>query len=226
MGIGWTAIKGEYRAFLNQGSKTQSVQVSQEAAFDKLVELSEQQRDTSASISFFERLQYTWHLAKAMDHVPAVVPYQNGDNWLSSISFALTPRYFNPNKPKYEASSKATKYTGIQYLGAKSGVSFSLGYFADGYVDFGYFGMFFPLLLLGTVYGLAYFYFLKNSSKNLIFNYAVVGALFMEFNAMEMDSTYLTGRLFADLLTFFMLRLFFFPWLVKYLEWQEPEKKY
>ena len=41
VGIGWTAIKGEYRAFLNQGSKTQSVQVSQEAALNKLTELSE-----------------------------------------------------------------------------------------------------------------------------------------------------------------------------------------
>ncbi len=226
MGITWTAIKGEYRSFLNQGSKTQTVQVSQGAALDKLLELTEQEKDTSASISFFERLQYTWHIAKSMDHVPAVVPYQNGNNWLESISYALTPRYFNPNKPKYEASIKATKYTGISYLGARSGVSFSLGYFADGYVDFGYFGMFIPLFLLGLLYGFTYYYFLKNSSTNFIFNYAVVGAMFMEFNALEMDSTYLTGRLFADLLTFFMLRLFFFPWLVKYLAWQEPEVQY
>jgi len=218
MGITWTAIKGEYRTFLNQGSKTQTVQVSQGEAFDKLVELTEQEKDTSASISFFDRLQYTWHLAKAMDHVPSVVPYQDGANWWESITFALTPRYFNPDKPKYEASKKATKYTGIGYLGARSGVSFSLGYFADGYVDFGYFGMFIPLFLLGLLYGITYYYFLRRSSTNLIFNYAVVGALFMEFTALEMDSTYLTGRLFSDLLTFFMLRLFLFPWLIKYLE--------
>jgi hypothetical protein len=226
MGITWTAIKGEYRSFLNQGSKTQTVQVSQSAALDKLLELSEQEKDTSASISFFERMQYTWHLAKAMDQVPAVIPYQDGDNWLESISFALTPRYFNPDKPKYEASKKATKYTGISYLGARSGVSFSLGYFADGYVDFGYIGMFIPLFFLGLLYGIIYYYFLRHSSSNFIFNYAVVGALFMEFNDLEMYSTYLTGRLFSDLVTFFMLRLFFFPWLVKYLAWQEPEVRY
>lgn len=217
LGITWTAIKGEYRTFLNQGSKTQTVQVSQSAAIDKLMELSEQEKDTSAATSFFERIQYTWHIAKAMDHVPAVVPYQDGANWWESISFALTPRYFNPNKPKYEASKKATKYTGIGYLGSEQGVSFSLGYFADGYVDFGYLGMFFPLFFIGLAYGISYFYFLRRSSTNLIFNYAVVGALFMEFNALEMDSTYFTGRFFSDLLTFFMLRLFFFPWLIKYL---------
>jgi hypothetical protein len=221
IGITWTAIKGEYRTFLNRGTKTQTVQVSQGAAFDKLVELTEQERDTSASISFFDRLQYTWHIAKAMDHVPSVVPYQDGANWWESITFALTPRYFNPDKPKYEASKKATKYTGIGYLGARSGVSFSLGYFADGYVDFGYFGMFIPLFLLGLLYGITYYYFLRRSSTNLIFNYAVVGALFMEFNALEMDSTYLAGRLFSDLLTFYMLRLFLFPWLIKYLANEE-----
>jgi hypothetical protein len=221
IGITWTAIKGEYRTFLNRGTKTQTVQVSQGAAFDKLVELTEQERDTSASISFFDRLQYTWHIAKAMDHVPSVVPYQDGANWWESITFALTPRYFNPDKPNYEASKKATKYTGIGYLGARSGVSFSLGYFADGYVDFGYFGMFIPLFLLGLLYGITYYYFLRRSSTNLIFNYAVVGALFMEFTALEMDSTYLTGRLFSDLLTFFMLRLFLFPWLIRYLANEE-----
>lgn len=226
MGITWTAIKGEYRSFLNQGSKTQTVQVSHGAAFDKLMELTEQEKDTSASISFFERIQYTWHLAKAMDHVPSVVPYQEGANWWESITYALTPRFFNPNKPKYEASKKATKYTGIQYLGASHNVSFSLGYFADSYVDFGYYGMFIPLFLLGLIYGITYYYFLRHSSNNFIFNYAVVGALFMEFTALEMDSTFLAGRLFSDLLTFLMLRLFFFPWLVKYLAWEEPKINY
>jgi len=221
MGITWTAVKGDYRSFLNQGSRTQTVRVSQSEAFDKLLELSEQEKDTSAAISFFERIQYTWHIAKSMDHVPSVVPYQDGANWWESISFALTPRFFNPDKPKYEASKKATKYTGIGYLGARSGVSFSLGYFADGYVDFGYFGMFIPLFFIGLAYGISYFYFLKNSSTNLIFNYAVVGALFMEFSALEMDSTYFTGRFFSDLLTFFMLRLFLFPWLIKYLANEE-----
>ncbi|MEO7117258.1 MAG: hypothetical protein ABIZ18_15555, partial [Caldimonas sp.] len=135
LGIMWTAIKGDYRTYLNQGSKTQTVQVSQGAAFDKLLELSEQEKDTSAAVSFFERIQYTWHIAKSMDHVPSVVPYQEGADWWGSITYALTPRFFNPDKPNNEASIKASKYTGISYLGASQGVSFSLGYFADGYVD-------------------------------------------------------------------------------------------
>jgi len=129
----------------------------------------------------------------------------------------LTPRILNPEKSIYQASIKATKYTGIGYAGAKSGTSVSLGYFADGYIDFGYFGMFIPLIIIGLLYGAGYFYFIKKSSTNYIFNFSVVGGLFMEFLAFEMDSTYLLGRLFSDLLTFYILSLFFFPWLIKRL---------
>lgn len=222
LGITWTGIKGEYREFLNQGSKSQTVQVSQGEARDKLLELVEQENEGPATEAFFHRMQYTWHIAKAMDHVPENVDYQGGDNWLESVSYALTPRYFNPDKPKYDASIKATKYTGIAYLRSGSGVSFSLGYFADSYVDFGYYGMFIPLALIGLLYGIVYMYFLKNSSNNFVFNYAVVGAIFMEFHALELDSTYLTGRLFATIVVFVALRFFFFPWLIRYLE--TPDK--
>ena len=220
LGAFWSSIKGEYRGFLNQGSNSQTVQVSKNDALNKIFELSGKQDQSSfeaAVITLLDRLQYTYHLAKAMDWVPNKVPYQEGANWGLSLNFALTPRLFNPNKPKYEASSKATKYTGIGYAGAGQGVSVSLGYFADGYVDFGYVGMFIPLLFIGLLYGITYFYFVKNSSNNFIFNYAVVAAMYLEFGALEMDSTYLSGRLFATLLTFFGLKLFFFPWLIKYL---------
>ena len=88
----------------------------------------------------------------------------------------------------------------------------------DCYIDFGYYGMFIPLLALGFIFGSTYFYFVRRSSPNFIFNYAVVGAMFMEFNAYEADGTYLMGRLFATLVTFYALKLFFFPWLYNYLK--------
>jgi hypothetical protein len=220
VGVIWTSIKGEYRSFLNTGSNTQVVSVSQNDALIKLAELTDKQNQSSfdASVNnFFERIQYTYHLAKTMDRVPSVIPYQLGKNLGSTIEFVFTPRILNPDKPSYEATSKTSWYTGIIYAGASSGTSFSLGYFADCYIDFGLFGMFIPLLFLGWIYGVTYFYFVRKSSNNFLFNYAVVGAMFMEFLAFEMDSTFLLGRLAATLLTFFMLKTFFFPWLIKYL---------
>jgi hypothetical protein len=224
-GIFWTSVKGEYRSFLNKGSKSQSVQVEKGEALNKLVELSQNRDEKSfddATGNFLERLQYTFHLAKAMDRVPSVIPYQNGANWGATFEFVFTPRVLNPDKAVYDASKKASKFTGIQYAGVKKGTSVSLGYFADGYLDFGYVGMFIPLLILGFIYGKSYFYFIKKSSNNYIFNYAVVGALFMELFAFESDNIFVLGRLYVNLLVFFLLKIFFFPRLMAYI--RMPQK--
>ena len=228
MGIFWSSIKGEYRGFLNQGSKTQSVQVSKMEALNKLKELSDKQdRSTyeESIVGMLDRLQYTYHLAKAMERMPEMMPFQEGKNWGLTLEFVLTPRILNPNKPTYEASSKTSKYTGINYAGARTGTSVSLGYFADGFVDFGYIGMYIPLILLGLLYGNIYYFFLRKASPNYLFNYAVIGAFFMEYIALEMDSTYLMGRLFASIVTFTLLKFFFFPWLYGYVRSVESKVK-
>lgn len=228
LGVGWTSIKGEYREFLNEGSKSQSVSVERGAAIDKLIELSERRDEDdfdNAAVNFLDRVQYTYHLAKTMDRVPSVLPHENGANIASILEFVTTPRFLNPDKPRLESSVKATKYTGIAYLGYSSGVSFSLGYFADCYIDFGYYGMMVPLFLLGVIFGSTYFYFVRHSSDNIIFNFSVVGAMFMEFTAFEADGTYLMGRLFATLVTFMAVKLFLFPWLIKYLQTADQQKE-
>lgn len=220
LAIKWTAIKGEYREFLNQGAKSQNVSVSGSEALNKLIDLGSESVDYEKDdpvYNFLDRIQYTYHLAKTMDRLPAVLPYEYGANIGRTMEFVFTPRFLNPNKPIFKATVKTIKYTGLVYAGYEQGVSFSLGYFADFYIDFGYYGMMIPLLVLGWIFGSTYFYFVRRSSANLVFNYAVVGAMFMEFSAFEADLTYIMGRLFATLLTFFMLKLFFFPWLYKQL---------
>ena len=219
-GVFWTSIKGEYRSFLNKGNATQTVEVEKGEALDKLLELSDKQNGNSfndALESFLDRLQYTYHLAKTMDRVPSIIPHENGRNWGNTLVFVLTPRILNPDKGIYDASIKASKYTGLQYSGKRRGVSISLGYFADGYIDFGYVGMFIPLLILGFIYGSSYYFFLRKSSNNFIFNYAVVGALYMEFMSFESDNIFVAGRLYVNLMVFFILRLFFFPKLMAYI---------
>jgi len=73
------------------------------------------------------------------------------------------------------------------------------------------------LLMIGFVYGLTYNYLMRKSSKNIIFNYSVVGAFFMEFYGYEIDGTYLSGRFLTSLLTFILLVNFFFPVVMKNL---------
>ena len=219
-GLIWTNVKGEYRSFLNSGGTGQIVGVESNDALNKLYDLSSKVDDEKLNgsvVQMLDRLQYTYHFAKTIDRMPSVLPFENGDNWLTSLSYATTPRFLNPDKPIYDATEKVRKYTGLRYSGKEQGVSFSLGYFADCFIDLGLYGMMLILLLIGFLYGKIYMYILKESSKNLVFNYCAVCAFFMEFNALELDSTYILGRLFASVLTFFLLIKFFFPWLIRYL---------
>jgi len=45
LAVMWTSIKGEYRVFLNKGSKSQTVQVAKEDALNKLIDLSNNQKE-------------------------------------------------------------------------------------------------------------------------------------------------------------------------------------
>jgi hypothetical protein len=216
----WTTVKVEYRQFLNKGSASQNVEVSQNEALTKLYQITNSQGNNvsgSATEKFLDRLQATYHFAKTMDRVPDIVPYQNGKNWGETFAFVLTPRLFNPDKGDLNTSDKASKYTGIKYAGLSQGTSFSLGYFGDCYIDFGLFGMMIALFIIGLLFGSTYFYFLRNASPNFIFNYSVVCALFMKFFALEMDSVFFIGSLFIDLLMYFLLTKFFFKWLHQFL---------
>lgn len=222
----WSGVKSEYRSFLNKGSSTQSVQVSKNEALSKLYDLSNNKKSTFETqiTVLLDRLQATENFAKTINRVPAIIPYRNGTNWSETFEFVLTPRIINPNKPILDFSQKVSKYTGIQHAGLAQGTSFSLGYFVDSYIDFGLYGMMIPLFLLGIFLGYMHLYFIKSSSSNFIFNYSVAGAVFMEFFALEMDITYLIGRLFSALVTFFLLKKLFFPWLLRYLSEKRETK--
>ena len=195
----WTAVKGDYRNFLNKGEISQTVSVSQNEALSKLYELTSNNQKEAVSSStarFLDRLQGTYFLARTIDRVPETIPYQNGSNWGETFAFVFTPRLFNPDKPELDASLKVSKYTGVRYAGVSQGASFSLGYFADCYIDFGILGMLAALFVIGLLFGITYFYFLRNSSSNYIFNYSVVCTLYMRFFAFEMDSIFFIGGFF------------------------------
>jgi hypothetical protein len=41
--------------------------------------------------------------------------------------------------------------------------------------------------------------------------------LYMRYFGFEMDSVFFTGSLFTDLIIYFLLSKFFFPWLYRFL---------
>lgn len=218
----WTAIKGEYRNFLSGGRREQVVTVSQSEAFSKIEEkvtvISWRDYQRAINLALY-RTQYIYHLSVVMDRVPEMMPYEEGAVWWQNVTFVFTPRILFPEKPIYEATTKTNKYTGFQYAGAKKGASFSLGYFADGYVDFGYFGMFFPLIGIALFVLLIYRTFYKMTSLNLLFRFAIINAVLYNFASFEADGLFLFGRIVTNFLVFWTLSKLLFPsvqrWLYK-----------
>lgn len=218
--LSWTAIKGDYRNFVNQGKNQQVVEVSRTEALGKITEkvgsLSWQDYQF-ASYVLMLRVQYILHLAKAMDRVPELLPYENGRVWSDNIAFVLEPRILFPNKPTYDATLKTVKYTGIRYAGRKQGTSFSLGYFADSYIDFGYTGMFIPLAIIGLALTGIYRLFIGMKKINILFRYTFINVVLYEFCVFEADGLYLFGRLLLLTLVYFILAKTLFPRLQEWL---------
>ncbi|MDQ6812166.1 MAG: hypothetical protein M3040_00270, partial [Bacteroidota bacterium] len=220
MAVLWTVIKGDYRGFLNEGSGQQVVNVSQEKAFGKLSDLvSTVNKETinDGMASFFYRLQYVYHFAKSMDMVPANIPFQYGAVWRETVEFVIVPRILNPNKGSLDNSVKASKFTGIPFSGASRGVSFSLGYFADCYVDFGVPGMFLALAVIAFIFAKIYRFFLLKATGNIVINYAIIIAFFVQFSFFEMDGTFMFGRLFTSFIVFYILKYTLFPKMEKFI---------
>jgi len=155
----WTAMKPDYREFLNKGTGEQAVYEPVAARVEKLIELVGGLNAEKLEQGFEEsmlRISYVTFFAHCMVQVPADVPYENGALWFGAVQHTFMPRLFFPNKATTDDSARTAKYTGIDVAGREQGASIGLGYMAESYIDFGPYFMFAPIFLLGVFYGLIY----------------------------------------------------------------------
>ncbi len=167
----WQAIKIEYRSFLNQGTGEQVVMtpVSQRIQFlVKAATTVTAENLHEGFVSGFTRLGYIGYFAHSLQHVPRQIPHQGGDLWLGAVKHVLMPRLFFPDKPEINESKRTRQFTGVMVAGSDQGTSISLGYVGESYIDFGYIGMFVPILLLGYIFGRTLRLFLERSAFCLL----------------------------------------------------------
>ena len=195
-GAVWTSVKGDYRAFLNQGTGMQSVVVSQAEQFEKLGELIGELSAEDVALGMepmFERIAYVDFFALTLDYVPQYQPHEGGRVWLSSIQHVVTPRILFPSKPRLRSDSELTMlYTGLYLASDAEGTSISIGYMGESYVDFGPYGMFVPIFLLGLFWGTMYYFFMAKA-RFTILGYAFATALLLNAYQFEMASIKLLG---------------------------------
>jgi hypothetical protein len=196
MGVAWTAIKADYREFVNQGSGEQAVVVSTEESiseFGHLIQNVSWNSLANGLDSLVLRLGYTNYFALTLMNVPSNVPYENGALWLGAIKHVFVPRLLFPDKAPIDDSERTTLYTGRQVAGVEQGTSIGIGYVAESYVDFGSVGMFVPIFLLGLFFGLVYRALVLHSRAKLICTGIATSILIFNAYAIETSNVKIFG---------------------------------
>ena len=188
--IFWTAIKPDYRDFLNQGTGQQVVRVPVEQRLAKLGKLAVSMTPATLEQGFEDlilRVTYVHYFDLTIQNVPANVPYERGQLWWGCLKQILMPRLFFPHKPALDDSARAAYYTGTAVTSAEEGASIGIGYFGESYIDFGPVGMFAPILLLGIFFGLIYRLFISRAGSKII-GFAIAVSILL-FNACEIETS-------------------------------------
>jgi len=190
LSIFWTAVKPEYRDFLNRGSGEQVVNVPVEQRLAKLGELAFSITPAAWKQGFEDlilRITYVHYFDLTIQNVPENVPYEHGQLWWGCIKQVFMPRLLFPNKAVLDDSARAAYYTGTAVAGADTGASIGIGYFGESYIDFGPVGMFAPIFLLGIFYGLIYRLFISRA-KSKVIGFAIAVSILL-FNACEIETS-------------------------------------
>jgi hypothetical protein len=204
----WTAIKPEYRSYVSKGQNVQSVLVSRTESNTKFFELISNVGDAQYQVGIdklVDRLGYIQYFGAALEYVPKTVPHQNGAIYWKAIQHYLVPRFLNPDKAVLDDSKHTAEFTGIVVSGADDASSFSLGYIADAYIDFGPLLMFPALLLFGSLFGIFYKFFIRKS-PNVFWQWICVGPFFLLININGTDTTKALGWVLIYSLTVALTR--------------------
>jgi hypothetical protein len=204
----WSAIKVDYRSFVSSGEVTQLVKVSRSEANDKLISLinnvNEQQFKEGIE-KFVDRVGYIQFFAATLDYVPKNVPHQNGDVYLSAVQHYLIPRFIDKNKNELDDSKHTRKFTGIELSGKESATSFSLGYIADAYIDFGSIYMHILLFFFGALFGVFY-RFLYEKAPNEMWSWIFTAPFFLLININGTDTSKALGWVLIYFLVIAIIR--------------------
>lgn len=155
----WSAIKSDYRLFVNRGTGTQTVQVP---LSDRVAYISNEAAQFSGEdvLNGFnllvERHGYIDFLGKTMAFVPAVRQHEDGALTSAVFQHITMPRFLFPDKPPLPSDTAVMAlYTGQKYRWNEN-TSISIGHLAELYVDFGYYGGLMGMLVIGLMVGAVY----------------------------------------------------------------------
>jgi len=150
----WSYVKQDYRQFLSGGNGAQVVRVGKSEALDKFIDLVADVGEKELSEGFDQlllRLSWIGAFNHVYNHVPAVIPHQDGALWAEGIARPFTPRVLFPDKKVLADSEELNYYSGLKVDVERT--SISLPMVAGSYIDFGEWGMHIALFIFGLFCG-------------------------------------------------------------------------
>lgn len=210
-GIVWTAVKEDYRAYLNGNSGQQVVVVGRSDAVGTLVDMSlnlDGAQLVTGADNLAKRLTYVEFFASSMNHVPRVVDHTHGELWLRAIVHPFTPRILFPDKAIIDSSADTNQYSGVAVAGWEQGTQISIGYMGESYIDFGSIGMFVPLAVYGLMMGLVYRWVISLPKFSGLIGMSLSVPLLMGGSYLNAETIKIVGSLITIALAIFVSHAF------------------
>ena len=220
LGVYWSYIKGDYRMFLSQGLKSQVVLVSTNDAIKKFFSYAKTfniQKFYYGQEALIKRIFYLEFFSATLRNIPTYKPFMNGENILRAIRHVTMPRFLFPNKPALDDSRHTIELTSIFVAGQKQGVSISVAFFSELYADFGSWGLFISLFLLGLFVGLIYRSTILLSPSTM-WGLALTFPIFFFIAFYEKDLVKLVGNLLWYIITIIIVRFTVLKYVISFVQ--------
>jgi len=219
LAVFWSAVKEDYRAFLNEGT---GAQVVLRPLDERLAYLAEQTAEFDAQKLangfelLFKRLSYIDFLAATMERVPKELPHEGGAHLAQAIMHILTPRILFPDKPVVPSDTQVTAYyTGLATaIFSDENTSLSIGYLGELYIDFGVGGALLAAFLMGFVSGRCYRAIRDYPRTPAFVNYGLCMMLALGFTSFGTALIKLCGGLMTILIAVLVLQRLILPALL------------
>lgn len=217
LGVIWTAVKGEYRGFLNKGENAQVVLVGFGERYAYLTNAITRLDSTAMGLAFdnmIERISYVGFFARVLDQVPARMPHEYGAVWSDAVLRPFMPRIIFSGKSAINDSDFTSRYTGENVVGAgDQATSISIGYIGESYIDFGAYLMMAPIFMLGLLYGKFYKWMCNYRSVQGVIGMGLATSVLLPTSLLETSITKLIGGVVVSALVAWI----FARWGMRYL---------
>lgn len=216
----WSAIKPDYRAFLNDGTGEQVVvqPIADRIAYLNSAAQHFDQPDFERGVeALVARQSYIDFLAQTIAYVPAYRAHEGGERTIEAVQHVLMPRLLFPEKPPVPHDTDVTaRYTGLSFNLART-TSISIGWLGELYIDFSWTGALLGAFILGCVIGWIARLLLNYGATPLTANYAIGVTAMLPFTIFEIPLIKLAGGALTSLVVLMAVQRLVVPHVLSLL---------